>query len=395
MRQHISYADWTFREFQAIASGVLFGRLRHGCSAAQLEDRLTDLYAPSSAYLLNSAHHGIGFALARFRRLAPARDEVILPSYICPSVPDTVRACGLSVRWATVSEDLNLSAESVSAVLGRQTLAVVAPHMFGCPAPLPEIEQLCLEAGVALIDDAAQVAGVRVGGRLLGTFGDAGVISFAQSKTIVAGVRGAGGVLLLNRAERTEGWTEQLEALAPATGRTSALIDFALNYQWRRHMGGLGHRLAQWFPSRFGPVSSEMDTHGISDLDARIALVQLSRLEALVADRTRLVRSYHRSLQSYPRLQFPQYAPERFLARVMLLLPADVPVEQVRQAALDLGVETRLGYRMDPSAEQVDASASAWARRLLGVPVRRDMDDNDVLWVCARLDEAIKVAGLR
>lgn len=389
MRQHISYADWTFRELQAIASGVLFGRLRHGCAAAQLADGLTELYAPSSAHLLNSAHHGIGFALTRLRQLAPARDEVILPTYICPSVPDTVRACGLSVRWATVSEDLNLSAESVGAVLGKRTLAVVAPHMFGCPAPLPEIEQLCLEAGVALIDDAAQVAGVRVGGRLLGTFGDAGVISFAQSKTIVAGVRGAGGVLLLNRAERTKGWSEQLAALAPATGRTSALIDFAMNYQLRRYMGGLGHRMAQLFPSRFGPVSSVIEAHGISELDARIALVQLSRLDALVADRTRLVQSYQRSLQSFPRLQFPQYAPDRFLARVMLLLPAGVPIEDVRQAALDRGVETRLGYRMDASAEQVDPRVSAWARRMLGVPVRRDMDDNDVLWVCARLDEAI------
>jgi hypothetical protein len=49
---------------------------------------------------------------------------------------------------------MNRPAEMVAAI-DADTLAVVAPHMYGCPASIAEIEALCRSKGVFLVDDAA------------------------------------------------------------------------------------------------------------------------------------------------------------------------------------------------------------------------------------------------
>lgn len=390
MIHRIAYADWTAQELLAMGGCLLTGRIHEGAAPQALAASLSELYAPSRAYLLGSAHHGIEIALEQFRSNRPGRHEVIVPAYICPSVPGSVRACGLTVRWVDVGADLNLSLQAVVQVIGPQTLAVIAPHMFGCPAPIEALESLCRKAGVALIDDAAQVAGVRVAGRLLGTFGDAGVISFAQSKTIVTGVRGAGGVLLVNRPAALPCVGDALSRLAEPKGRVAALADFWLNYQARHLLGGLGHRLARHRPQWLGRTTGPDEACRISHLDARIAQVQLGRLDDLVTERRRIVSVYGRVLKAFPLLSFPQLADDRFLARVMLLLPEGVNRDRVRSWAGSRGVETRLGYAVPAEAANQGACAAALAGRLMGVPVRRGMSDTDVAEVCSVLHEAVQ-----
>lgn len=395
MQYRIAYADWTAPELLAMVRCLSTGQLHEGPAPQALAARLSALYAPSQAYLLGSAHHAIEVALEQFRAACPVRNEVIVPAYICPSVPASIRRCGLTVRWVDVQDDLNLSVASVAQAIGRQTLAVIAPHMFGCPAPIEALEKLCRDAGIGLIDDAAQVVGVRVAGRLLGTFGDAGVISFAQSKTIVTGVRGSGGVLLVNRPEAFTSLGVELSQLVAPSGRLAALADFWLNYHARHHLGGLGHRLARHRPGWLGRTGGADSRCRISHLDASIALVQLGRLEDLVAEKCRIVNMYARALSAFPGLGYPQYASDRFLARVMLLLPEGVDRAAVRTRAGQRGVETRLGYEVAADAAQFGERAVALSNRLLGVPVRRGMREADVTEVCAVLDEAVRHFAVR
>jgi dTDP-4-amino-4,6-dideoxygalactose transaminase len=229
----ISYADWSGAEYRAILRCILTGRVANGGNIARLTQRLTALYAPASVYPVNFGHTAIRMALALFvRRTGNDRNEVVIPRYICPSVVQSVQGAGLIPVMADVGADLNLTAASVQAMLGPRTLAVIAPHMFGCPADIGAIERVCRTAGVFLIDDAAQVIGITRDGRHLGTFGDIGVVSFAQSKTVVAGVRGAGGLLLVNNAELDEPLRAQWQTLAPARGRLHALVFFMFNYVW-------------------------------------------------------------------------------------------------------------------------------------------------------------------
>jgi dTDP-4-amino-4,6-dideoxygalactose transaminase len=85
-----------------------------------------------------------------------------------------------------------LTAASVEAVLTRRTKAVIAVHLFGRPAPLAAIAAVLKGRGIALIEDAAQAHGARIGGRMAGSVGDAGCFSFYPSKNLgAAGEAGA------------------------------------------------------------------------------------------------------------------------------------------------------------------------------------------------------------
>ena len=389
-RHHIAYADWSAREYAAIAKCLLRGRVHRGPAPAALSARLAALYAPSGIHLLNYGHHAIEIALGMFSRRRPERVEVIVPAYICPSVVASVVACGLRVRSVDVQDDLNMAPADVQAALSPDTLAVIAPHMYGCPARMSEIEALCASAQVFLIDDAAQVVGVRQDGRLLGTFGDAGVISFAQSKTIVTGIRGSGGVLLVNRPEWQAEARQVCSELPPASGRLGPLADFLWNHVGQAHTGHSGYYMGRvlgmlgWSQA---PSSSAMQ---ISHLEASIAQVQLDRLEALLHEKVRVLHAYHQALQAYPRLQFPQYAPGRFLARVMLLLPEGVDLDRVRCEALKRGLETRSGYSAHISLGAQAPRAEAMARQLVGVPCRAGMSEADANAICAVLEAALQ-----
>jgi len=78
--------------------------------------------------------------------------------------------------------------------LTSRTKAVIAVHMFGHPAPLGAIEDLCRPRNIRIVEDVAQAPLARSGGRLTGTVGDLGCFSFYPSKNI--GSYGDGGMII-------------------------------------------------------------------------------------------------------------------------------------------------------------------------------------------------------
>lgn len=390
-RQHLAFEEWSGSEYAAIVASVLRGRLHQGPNTALLKQRLGQMYAPSEVHLVNYGHCAIEIALNIFKRQRPECLQVIVPAYVCPSVTQAVAACGLRVVSIDVQNDLNMAPANVQAALNADTLAVIAPHMYGCPALIGEIEALCKSANVFLIDDAAQVLGVQQSGRLLGTFGDVGVISFAQSKAIVTGIKGSGGVLLVNRPEWMLQASRICDGLPPARRRLGALADFLWNYVAHKYTGNSGYYFNRLL-SAVGlkaPAGSS-PAMKISNLEAGIALAQLDRLDFLVREKVRIADLYFQAIQEYPLLQFPQFAKGRFLSRVMLLLPQWVDAASFRSKALALGVETRSGYPASLEVGNSTPLAQAMAGRLLGVPCRAGMDYTDVRAICAALNQLLE-----
>jgi dTDP-4-amino-4,6-dideoxygalactose transaminase len=367
-RHRLQYADWSWREYASAAGCLLTGRVNTGPAPQRLALAFAALYAPSTAYPVNYGHTAIGLALALFKTLQPARTEVLVPAYICPSVVGTIEQAGLVPVPVRVGADLNLLPEAVHAALGPATLAVIAPHMFGCPARIGEIEADCRQAGVFLVDDAAQVVGERSAGRLLGTFGDVGIVSFAQSKAVVTGVRGSGGVLLVNNPALDAPLRHAWEALPAPHGRASTFADFIWNYQWSRYTGNSGYYLTRLRGLLGGTRKTAPGPARISNLEASIALVQLRRLAGIRAAKIEAAGAYQAALAELPGVAIPQYAPGRYLSRIMLTLPAWVDLGALRQDLARHGVETRVGYLEPVRADQPDDDELAAARLMLGLP---------------------------
>ncbi|MCI8280673.1 MAG: aminotransferase DegT [Lachnospiraceae bacterium] len=92
---------------------------------------------------------------------------------------------------------------------------VVLAHLYGTPAKVTKIKEICEEHGALLIEDAAESLGAACQGKQTGTLGDYGVISFNGNKIITGS---SGGMLLCSRkeeADRARKWSTQSREQAP------------------------------------------------------------------------------------------------------------------------------------------------------------------------------------
>ena len=139
------------------------------------------------AFALGTGRAALSVTLQAMRRLAPARDVVLLPAYTSYSVAAAAVHAGLLVRLYDLDPaTLAPRMEDVTAQLDDRVLAVVACHLFGYPVPTGALRDLCHGAGAMLVDDAAQAMGARSADGLAGTTGDAGLFSLARGKNITA-----------------------------------------------------------------------------------------------------------------------------------------------------------------------------------------------------------------
>lgn len=92
---------------------------------------------------------------------------------------------------------------------------VIAVNLYGTPASLLEIREICDRHGATLIEDAAESLGATCHGRQTGSFGHYNVISFNGNKIITGS---SGGVLLTDSGEaaaRARKWATQSRDAAP------------------------------------------------------------------------------------------------------------------------------------------------------------------------------------
>ena len=78
---------------------------------------------------------------------------------------------------------------------GRRITAIMPVHVLGHPVNLDELEAIAREAGLRLIEDAAESLGASWHGRKIGAASDIACVSFNGNKTITCG---GGGMLLTN-----------------------------------------------------------------------------------------------------------------------------------------------------------------------------------------------------
>ncbi len=88
---------------------------------------------------------------------------------------------------------------AVRAAVGPRTEAIVPVHLFGQVAPVEEIGKIAADAGVPMVEDAAQSQGARRHGRAAGSFGLVAGTSFYPGKNL--GAAGDAGAVLTSDAD--------------------------------------------------------------------------------------------------------------------------------------------------------------------------------------------------
>ena len=168
--------------------------------------------------------------------------------------------------------------------------AIVVTHLHGDAVPLAELDAWRQGRGLALVEDCAQAHGLRIGGRHVGTTGDAATFSFYPTKNL--GAIGDGGLVgFLDesvaeraRALRQYGWSgERFRVDLPGGRNTrldplqaavlSARLPFldARNERRRSFSARWREALAGRAPLH-GDASTTVAHHAVVVTDARAAL---------------------------------------------------------------------------------------------------------------------------
>ncbi|WP_454048564.1 DegT/DnrJ/EryC1/StrS family aminotransferase [Cellulomonas sp. Marseille-Q8402] len=120
-------------------------------------------------------------------------DEVVLPANTFVATAEAASRIGaVPVPVDVDPEHLLIDPAAVRAAVGPRTGAIVPVHLFGQVAPVEELLKTGADAGVPLVEDAAQAQGARRMGRAAGSFGLAAGTSFYPGKNLgAAGDAGA------------------------------------------------------------------------------------------------------------------------------------------------------------------------------------------------------------
>jgi dTDP-4-amino-4,6-dideoxygalactose transaminase len=200
-----------------------------------------------------------------------AGDAVVTVSHTAVATVAAIDAAGalpvlVDVSPETFTMDPTGLRAALEADTGHAIRAVIPVHLYGHPAPLPEICRIAADFGISVIEDCAQAHGAALKGRLVGTWGAFGAFSFYPTKNL--GALGDAGALITASAELAE--------------RVASLKQ----YGWRER-----------YVSDVPGVNSRMD-----ELQAAILRVKLPHLDADNAERRRLASLYDAGLAQTPLL---------------------------------------------------------------------------------------------
>ncbi len=271
-------------ELQAMTEAVLDGWLTTGRFNQAFEKRLAEYLGRRCVLTTNS---GSSANLLAFSALTSPRlgdraikpgDEVIGVAAGFPTTVNPILQCGAVPVFVDVQMGTyNIDPALIEAAIGPKTKAIMLAHTLGNPFDLGVVRSLCDKYGLWLIEDCCDALGSTYQGRMVGTFGDIGTLSFYPAHHITMGEGGAvftQSPLLKRIMESFRDWGRDCYC-APGEDNTCGKRfcwqagDLPQGYDLKYTYSHLGYNLK------------------ITDMQAACALAQMDRVDAFIAARKR------------------------------------------------------------------------------------------------------------
>jgi dTDP-4-amino-4,6-dideoxygalactose transaminase len=264
-------------EVAAVTEVIESGWVAQGPRVAAFEAAFAEAQQADFAVATSSCTTALHLALT----VAGIRhgDDVIVPSFSFIATANAPTYVGARPVFADVDATTgNLTSETVEAALTPATKAVIAVDQGGVPIDLDSIRALCDPRGITVIEDAACGAGSTYRGRPVGAGAEITAWSFHPRKIITTG---EGGMI------------------------TTPHADWADRARWLRE-----HAMSVSAADRHGKILAPAEiyleigfNYRMTDLQAAIGLVQLTRLPEIVRRRRELAEAYTKQIDEIPGLR--------------------------------------------------------------------------------------------
>lgn len=208
----------------------------HGHELERFRSELKEHFGVKHVFLVSSGKAALTLILLVLKDLFPSRNEVLIPAFTCYSVPSSIVRADLKMRLCDLHPDgLDFDFAQLAAMLSeaspsressaslsrsvtdapeealdatdgsrdstKRLLAVIPTHLFGFPADVSRLQRLVRDAGITVVEDAAQAMGEMWEGRNLGTLADVSFFSLGRGKPFSTV---EGGIILTDRHDIAE-----------------------------------------------------------------------------------------------------------------------------------------------------------------------------------------------
>ncbi len=200
--------------------------------------------------------------------------EVIVPGYTHPATADAAALVGANIVVVDITrETMLIDYTALERAVTPKTKVIIPVSLFGNPLNYKTLTSLKEKHHIHILEDAACSVGAEFSGTRVGSLADISVFSLHPRKSITSG---EGGVITTNNSKWAE-WILSYKHFgmeANGRGRYSNFIRIGSNYK-------------------------------MSDILAAIGLVQVKRIDKILARRRELFNDYNRLLKDHPKIFLP------------------------------------------------------------------------------------------
>ncbi len=344
-----------------VAKVIEEGFLVQGKYVEDFELKISNYVGRRFGIAVNSGTSAIHCAVAALG--LREEDEVIVPDFTFPATANAVITAGATPILVDIDiSTFNISAEAVEDAIGPRTKAVIPVDLFGLPADLERMSQICRRRGLLLIEDSACALGGELGKKKCGSFGEISVLSFHPRKILTTG---EGGMVLTDSEEHRD--------------FVRSLRNHGIRSHGQREFVMPGYNMR------------------MNEIQACIGLVQLEYIDFLIAERKRIAELYNQLLSNVEELRVPE-VPEGYFhtyQSYVVLLNDSIDRDALIDLMRERGIETTFGTyaihcqpyyrdRFGFRPGQLKSSYRAW-KQSLSLPIYAGMRDEEVIEVVESL----------
>ena len=341
-------------EKRAVMEVLDSGQLAQGSRTEGFEKAFAEYIGTKHAIGVNSGTAALIVAL-QAHGVGPG-DEVITTPFSFIATATSIIACGATPVFVDIDPfDLNMDPNQLEDAITDSTKAVMPVHLFGHPARMTEIAQICADNELALVEDAAQAHGAEHQGTRAGAFGT-GCFSFYPTKNMTTG---EGGIITTNDDE-----VARLCRIIRSHGQEQRYVHEYFGLNWR-----------------------------MQDVNGAIGLVQLGHLEgwnkARIANAEALSRLI-RSVETPKVREGDRHVFHQFTVRVGK--DRDGLLQRLQEAGVGSAVHYPIPIHQQPIIQKMGFGegsfpvAEAAAEHVLSLPVHPMLGPEDVEYIAATVN---------
>ena len=277
--------DMTPLELDAAAEALSSQRLSQGPRVEAFEEAFARHTGRRYAVAVSSGTAGLLLAL-RAHGIGPG-DEVLAAAYSWRETAHAITLCGATPVFVDVDYWSGvLVPGKVELCVTPSTKAILGGNTNGHPAPWRALRELAKAHSLVLLEDSSEAIGSVYLDRIVGSFGDCAVFDFSQPGSLCCG---EGGMVVTDD-----------DAIARAL------------------RSGRARRPAERASLVINACAPHQAT--MSDVAAAVALVQLTRVDEILAQRKYVEGHYFEHIKSFEGIKDPYVAPEVNVAHWLLYL---------------------------------------------------------------------------